>query len=83
MVLNPPPFSGMDMFHKVSEDTPFLPPYSVHRFALWSFLLGSGTHWGQRQAVQVQLSIQPVGELVGPSCMDVVTDTCFQAMFLS
>lgn len=45
----------MDMFHEVSEDTPFLPPYSVHRFALWSFLLGSGTHWGK--AAQAELSV--------------------------
>lgn len=36
--LPPPTFSGMDMFHEVSEDAPFLPPYSVHRFPLWSFL---------------------------------------------
>ena len=53
VVLNPP-FSGMDMFHEVSEDTPFLPPYSVYRFALWNFLLGLGTHWGQGSAGEAQ-----------------------------
>lgn len=31
-----------------SVRTPLLAPYSVHRFALWSFLLGLGTRWGQR-----------------------------------
>lgn len=34
-----PPFSGMNAVHEVSEGMhAFLPPYFVHRFALWSFL---------------------------------------------
>lgn len=60
------------MFHEVNEDTPFLPPYSVHRFALWSFLLGSGTHWGQRRWSSASGAQHP-------ACGSVVTDICFQA----
>lgn len=67
----------MDIFHEVSEDTPFLPPYSVHRFALWSFLLGwEHTGDGAGEAVQVELSVRPAGQSVGPAGAGGLTDIC-------
>lgn len=57
--------------------TRFLPPYSVYRFALWSFLLGLGTRWGQAgEAVQVDFSVWLAGQSVGQLAVDMATDTC-------
>lgn len=60
-----------------SVSTRFLPPYSVYRFALWSFLLGLGTRWGQAgEAVQVDFSVWLAGQSVGQLAVDMATDTC-------
>lgn len=57
--------------------TRFLPPYSVYRFALWSFLLGLGTRWAQAgEAVQADFSVRLAGQSVGQLAVDMVTDTC-------
>lgn len=57
--------------------TRFLPPYSVYRFALWSFLVGVGTRWGQAgDAVQVDFSVRLAGQSVSQLAVDMVTDTC-------
>lgn len=57
--------------------TRFLPPYSVYRFALWSFLLGLGTRWGHAgEAVQVDFSVRLAGQSIGHLAVDMVADTC-------
>lgn len=46
--------------------TPFLPPYSVHRFALWSFPVGSETYGDKAgDAVQGDFSVWPAGQSTG------------------
>lgn len=58
--------------------TPSLPPYSVHRFALWSFLLGSG-HTGTKQGKQCRqtsASGSQASPFVGQLGVDTVTDPC-------